>query len=90
MVDSTDILDDLYAKATKGNIYLDDIMVSTAHLSGPKGIDTSHLYKIWRIDLDSAKQNLEVTFQEIMRSNNHILSCNFGGNDRMLWYKIIK
>ena len=52
---STDMLDDLYAKATKGNIYLDEIMVSATHSSRPKGIDASHLSKIWTIDLDSAK-----------------------------------
>ena len=44
--DITDMLDDLYAKATKGNIYLDDIMVSAAHTSIPKGIDASQLSKI--------------------------------------------
>ena len=56
-VDSIDMLDDLYAEATKGYIYLDDIMVSTAHASKPKGIDASHLSKIWRIDPKLCKAN---------------------------------
>ena len=41
--DSTDMLDDLYAEATKDNIYLDEIMVIAAHIGRPKGIDASHL-----------------------------------------------
>ena len=72
------MLDDLYAEATKFNIKLDDIMVSAARASRPKGIDASHLSKIWIIDLDSAKRTLEVTSQHIMRSDNPTLSRNFG------------
>ena len=58
LVDSTNMLDDFYSKATKGNIYLDDIVVSATHTSRPKGIDASHFSKIWRIDLGSTKQTL--------------------------------
>ena len=90
MVESTDMLDDLYAKATKGNICLDDIMVIAAHAVRPKGIDTYHLSKIWRIHLDSAKRTLEVTSHHSTRSDNHTLCRNYGTNDRMLRYKIIK
>ena len=39
LVNITDMLDNLYDEDTKGNIYLDDIMVSTAHASRPNGID---------------------------------------------------
>ena len=88
--DSIYMLDDLYDKATKGNIYLDDIMVSTANASIPKGIDASHLSKICRIDIDSAKQTLEVTSQHSTRSDNPTLTCNFRTSDRMLGYKRIK
>ena len=42
-VNSTDMLDDLYAEATKDNIYLDEIMVIATHIGRPKGIDASHL-----------------------------------------------
>ena len=65
-------------------------MVRSYHASRPKVIDASHLSKIWRIDLDFAKQTLEVTSQHRMRSDNLTLSHNFGTNDRMLWYKRIK
>ena len=84
------MLDDVYAEATKGNIYLDDIMVRADHASRPNGIDASHLSKIWIIDLDSAKQTLEVTSQHRTRSKNPTLYSNFGTNYRMLRYKIMK
>ena len=84
------ILDDLYAKATKVNIYLDDIMVSAAHVSRHKGIDASHLSKIWIIDLDSVKRTLEFTSHHSKRNDNPTLSRNYGTNDRMLRYKRIK
>ena len=45
LVDIKYMLDDLCAKATKGNIYLDDIMVSADHAIRPKGIDAFHLSK---------------------------------------------
>ena len=90
LVDNTDMLDDLYAEATKVNIYIDDIMVSTTHVSITESIDTSHLSKIFRIDLDSAKRTIEITSQHSTRSNNPTLSCNFGTKDRMLHYKRIK
>ena len=64
---STYMLYDLYAKATKGNIYIDDIMVSADHASRPKGIYASHLSKIWIINLDSAKRTLEVTSENRTR-----------------------
>ena len=58
MVNSIDMLGDLYAEATEGNIYLDDIMVSAAHAIRPKGIDASQLSKILRTNLDYAKRTL--------------------------------
>ena len=84
------MLYDLYAKATKGNIYLDDIMVSAAHASRTKVIDASHLYKIWRIDLESSKRTLECTSQHSTRRYNTNLSRKIGTNNCMLQYKIIK
>ena len=65
-------------------------MVSAAHASRPKVIDTSHLSKIWRIDIESEKRTLDVTSQYRIRINNPTLSRNFGTNDRMLRYKRIK
>ena len=89
-VDSTDMLDDLYVEATKGNICLDDILSSAAQAIRPKGIDVSQLSKILIIDLYSVKRTLEVTSQHSTRSNNPTLSRTFGINYRMLRYKITK
>ena len=90
LVYSTDMLDDLYAKATKGKIYIYDIMVRVAHASRLKGIEASHLSKIWIIELDSSKQTLEVTSQNSTRSDNPTISCNFETNNHMLQYKRTK
>ena len=68
------MLDALYAKSTKGNIYLDDIMSSADHERRPKGIDASHLSKIWRINLYSANLNPEVMSQHRTRNNNLTLT----------------
>ena len=65
-------------------------MASAAHKGRPKGIDASNLYKIWRIELDSANKTLEATYQNSTRSNNPTISRNFGTKYRMLRYKIIK
>ena len=86
MVDITDMLDDLYAKYTKGNICLDYIMIRATHESRPKGIDASHLCKIWIIGLDYTKRTLKVTSQHSTMSNNPTLSRNFGTNNRMMRY----
>ena len=63
-------------------------MVSVSHASRTKGIFASHLSEIWRIDLDSTKQTLEVTSKHSTGTNNPTLSRNFGTNNRMLQYKI--
>ena len=84
------MLDKLYSEATKINIYPDDIIVSAVHASIPKGIDASHISKIWRIDLYSENKTLEVMSQHSTIINNPTAYLNFGTNDRMLWYKIIK
>ena len=76
LVDRTHMLDDLYSEATKGNINLDNTMVSAAHKIRPKGIDASHLSKIWIIDLDSVKRFLEVLSHHSTRSNNILFPAN--------------
>jgi hypothetical protein len=58
--DEEEDLDELYDRATQGTIDLDEIMVSAAHAGNPKGVDPSHLSKIWKIDLKTAERTLEV------------------------------
>ena len=82
-------LDGLYAEATRGDIDLDEIMLSAAHAGKTKGIDASPLSKMWRIDLKTAERTLDVTSKGSKRVDNPTLSRNYGTNDRMLRYKRI-
>ena len=77
----------LFESSLRGEIDLDDIMVSAAHARRPKGIDAEHLSKIWRIDQKQAKRTLEITSQHSCRADDPTLSRNYGTNDRMLRYK---
>jgi hypothetical protein len=54
-------LGDLFAEATRGDIDLDEVMLSATHARKTKGIDAAHLSKIWRIGLKTAERTLEVT-----------------------------
>ncbi len=82
-------LDDIFDSVTKGEIDLDEIMVSAAHAGISKGVDPTHLSKIWRIDLKTAERTLEVVTQGSKRTDDPKLSRNYGTNDRMLRYKRI-
>jgi hypothetical protein len=82
-------LDKLYDRVTQGEIDLDKIMTSAAHAGKTRGVDPTHLSKMWRIDLKTAKQTLEVVSQSSKRVDDPKLSRNYGTNDRMLRYKRI-
>ena len=68
---------------------LDDLMASTAQAGKPRGVDTKHLSKIWRISHEEAKITIDVTTQTSIRKDNPVLSRNYSTNDRMLRYKRI-
>ena len=74
----------LFESSLRGEIDLEDIMVSAAHARRPKGIDAEHLSKIWRIDQKQAKRTLEITLQHSRRADDPTSSRNYGTNDRML------
>mgnify|MGYP000234931910 CR=1 FL=1 len=82
-------LDDIFDSVTKGEIDLDEIMVSAAHAGKSKGVDPAHLSKIWKIALKTAERTLEVVSQNNKRTDDPKLSRNYGTNDRMLRYKRI-
>ena len=82
-------LDELFASMTKGEIDLDDIMISATHASKPKGTDAAHLSKIWRIDLEAAECTLDITSQNFKQTDDPKLSRNYGTNNRMLRCKRI-
>ena len=77
----------LFESSLRGEIDLDNIMVSAAHAPQPKGIDAEHLSKIWRIDQKQVKRTLEITSQHSRQADDPTLSRNYGTNDRMLRYK---
>ena len=54
--DEDQALNNLYDRATKGEIDLDAIMISAAHAGKSKGVDPAHLSKIWKIDLKTAER----------------------------------
>jgi hypothetical protein len=87
--DEDQALDELYKRATKGEIDLDTIMVSATHAGKSKGVDPAHLSKIWKIDLKMAERTLDVVPQNNKRTDKPKLSRNYGTNDCMLRYRRI-
>jgi hypothetical protein len=87
--DNEKVLDDLFEQVTRGDIDLDELMVSAAHAGKSKGVDAAHLSKIWRIDHKAAERTLDITSQNSKRTDDPTLSRNYGTNDRMLRYKRI-
>jgi transposase InsO family protein len=83
------LLDEMYEASLRGDIDLDDIMVSATHAGRSKGISAEQLAKTWRIDLKTAKRTIDITSQKNIRKENPTLSRNYGTNDRMLRYKRI-
>ena len=69
---------------TRGELDLYSLFASANHAEAPKGISADQLSKVWKIDLDSAKRNLDVTTQRCKRSDDLTLSRNYSTNDRML------
>jgi hypothetical protein len=64
-------------------------VIGAVHSNQPKGVDAEQLAKIFRIDLSTAKNTLNVTTQRVKRSADPSLSRNYDSNDRMLRYKRI-
>ena len=73
-----------------GELDLDSYFVAgAAHAEAPKGISAEQLSKVWKIDLDLAKNTLDVAMQNCKRVKDPSLSRNYSTNDRMLRYKRI-
>jgi hypothetical protein len=81
------LLDKIYERSSKGEIDLDDFLVSAAHARRTQGLDAAHLSKVWRISMEQAERTLDITTQTSVRTNDPKLSRNYGTNDRMLRYK---
>jgi hypothetical protein len=87
--DDDRLLDEIYEGSIRGEIDLDELLVSAAHAKRHGGVDAAHLSKTWRIDLEAAERTLGVTTQESQRTDDPKLSRNYGTGDRMLRYKKI-
>ena len=64
-------------------------MASAAHAKLHKVISAEQLSKVWRIDLYSSQNTLNVTTQIEATTDNPKLTRNFVAGDRMLRYKRI-
>ena len=63
---------------------------SATHAEKRKGVSPELLEKIWRIDNSTAKRTIRTTTQLNRQEANSKLSKNFGTNNYMLRYIIIK
>ena len=69
-----ELMDRVQAYIVKGNIDLDKIMASATHAIKSRGIDADHLYKVWKIDMNSTQQTIETTSQNSSRTHDPKLS----------------
>jgi hypothetical protein len=73
-----------------GSLDFDDSFEAAATFAGrAKGVGPSHLAKVWRIDLDTAKRTIDATTQLRPQAPIDSLSRNYPTNDRMLRYRRI-
>ena len=84
------LLDNIFKKTQEGTFNPDEIMLSDVHAGRNQGVKAKDLAKLWRIDVDKARQTLDITSQREVRTDNPKLSRNFSTNDRTLRYKHLK
>ena len=63
--------------------------MSATHAERHQGVKAEHVSKVWRIEIDQAKDILNIITQEIVRTDEPKLSRNYGTNDSMLQYERI-
>eukprot|EP00957_Ditylum_brightwellii_P085963 6540385-Ditylum_brightwellii.AAC.1 len=68
-------------KSLSGEINLDEVMTSATHAGKPKGIDTTHLSKVWKISHEEAVNTIDTTTQHSQQTDDPKLSRNYGTND---------
>ena len=83
------LLDDFYKDMSTEDRDPDGILVSASRDERHQGVKTEHLSNVCRIDIDQAKDTLDITTQNSVRTDNPKLSSNYRTNDRMLRYKRI-
>ena len=65
-------------------------MVNATHVRRFQDVDTTHLSKIWILDLNYTKRDLDVTTQTSAQYQDPNLRRNYGTNNYMLRYKRIQ
>ena len=85
--DCFDLLSDLDGDGAHARV--DEFFHST-NASRPRGVTPEHLSKIWRISHEDTKRTINTTTQMSVRTQDPMLSRNYGTNDHMLHYKRIQ
>ena len=78
------LLDEFKNEIPTGDCDPDNIFVSATHAERNQCVKEENLSKVWRIDIEQAKDTLITTPQKSVRNNNPKLSRNYGMNDLML------
>eukprot|EP00957_Ditylum_brightwellii_P198535 15131056-Ditylum_brightwellii.AAC.1 len=64
-------------------------MTSATHAGKPKGINPTHLSKVWKISHEQVVNAIDATTQHSQQTDDPKLSRYYGTNDQMLRYKRI-
>ena len=72
------------------NERVDEFFSHSTNASRPQGVTPEHLSKIWRISHEDAKRMIDMTTQTSVRTQDPMLSRNYGTNDCMLHYRRIQ
>ena len=64
------LLDEFYKYMSTRYHDPDNIFVSAEHSERHQGLKADHIYKVWRIGIDQAKDNLEITTQKSVSNDN--------------------
>ncbi len=93
LVGALDDSEDLYLNLDEQPMVEVDMVdgeIFAAEANNIRGVTPVELSKVWKIDIQSAKDTLKVTSQRRKIDGNSNLSRNLSTNDRMLRYRRIK
>ena len=90
VVSTTENLQDSDCEMLDASDKMMNAFASAVHTEKPKGVSAELLENIWRIDPETAKRTIRTKTQLNRQDINSELTRNFGTNNRMLRYRIIK
>ena len=85
---SFDLISDLDSDGAQARV--DEFFSHSTNASRPRGVTPEHLSKIWHISQEDAKRMINMTTQTSVRTQDPMLSRNYGTNDCMPHYKHIQ